>query len=103
MMIYLRNDEIDLKFDDADPLQLVAEMEKAVRRHGITLTDVGVDSRYLDAGLDHNDSAMIELGACRGNHLKKLIRILNAAPVEDEPASEETTSEEAAAEFCQTS
>ncbi|WP_062207638.1 hypothetical protein [Streptomyces sp. NBRC 109706] len=51
-----------------------------MRRHGITLTDIGVESRYRDTWSDHNDSVMVELGACRGNELKKLIRLLNQAP-----------------------
>ncbi|UED86648.1 hypothetical protein [Streptomyces profundus] len=90
MMIYLPTDEIDLEFDQEDPLGLVAATEKAVRRHGVTLTDVGVDSRYLDMYLSSTDKVVIELGGCRGDGLRKLIRALNAAPVEDEPASEET-------------
>ncbi|RMI38132.1 hypothetical protein [Streptomyces triticirhizae] len=85
MMIYLRSDEIDLRFDEEDPLQLVAELEKAVRRHGIRMLDIGVDSRYMDMYLDNNDPVVVQLGSCRGTHLKKLIRILNESPVAETP------------------
>ncbi|UED87802.1 hypothetical protein [Streptomyces profundus] len=101
MMIYLPTDEIDLEFDQEDPLGLVAATEQAVRRHGVTLTDVGVDSRYMY--LSSTDNVIIELGGCRGDGLRKLIRALNAAPVEDEPASEKTAPEEVTPEFCQVS
>ncbi|GAA3861938.1 hypothetical protein [Streptomyces sedi] len=89
MMVHLRSNEIDLNYDQGDPLYLVAELEKAVRRHGVTLTDVGVDSRYMDMYLSSTDNIVVELGGCRGDGLRRLIKALNAAPVEGEPDGEE--------------
>ncbi|GAA3885505.1 hypothetical protein [Streptomyces sedi] len=83
MMVHLRRDEIDLDYDGDEPLRLVAEMERAVRRHGITMTDIGLDSRYLDMYCANTNNVVIELGPCRGDHLEKLISVLNAAPVEE--------------------
>ncbi|GAA3883969.1 hypothetical protein [Streptomyces sedi] len=83
MMLYLRDDEIHLKFDAEDPLQLVAELEKAVRRHSIRLLDIGVDSRYMEMYLTNTDSVVVSLGSLRGDEVKKLVNVLNAAPVQD--------------------
>ncbi len=84
MIVYLRPDEIDLDYDEDEPLRLVAEMEKAVRRHGITLTDIGLDARYQDMYISSTDNVLVELGRCRGAHIEKLVSILNAAPVRGE-------------------
>ncbi|WP_062207352.1 hypothetical protein [Streptomyces sp. NBRC 109706] len=88
MMIYLQKREIDLNYEQEDPLRLVAEMEKAVRRHDITLTDIGVDSRYLDMYSPSISTIRIELGSCRGEQLERLIEILNQAPVREKKAQE---------------
>ncbi|WP_193317788.1 MULTISPECIES: hypothetical protein [Streptomyces] len=89
MIMYLRRDEIDLAYDEDDPLGVVAELEKALRRHGLKLPSLGLDQDYLDA--TDGRSVLVELGACRGDVVRRITDILNGAPVERQVPPEPVT------------
>ncbi|MDT0267003.1 hypothetical protein RM844_11955 [Streptomyces sp. DSM 44915] len=79
MITYLRSDEIDLSYDDDEPLGLVAEMSKALRRHGLVLPSLGLESTYVDN--PDPDSCLVQLGGARGDIVRRIVEALNAAPV----------------------
>ncbi|RMI38981.1 hypothetical protein EBN88_15775 [Streptomyces triticirhizae] len=82
--MHLRPDEIDLSYDDDDPLGLVAELQRALRRHGIKLPSMGLEACYL--GSETPAFYLVELGACNGETARQLVDVLNSA--EPAPAGE---------------